>query len=89
MHRYEVLQVGRSKLNIVPNVESELHTWEMLGVVSKKRVSLEIIRLLAELELASFVESKKKKEEPVGGRKTSISRTPPSGVFKPLPMFHL
>ena len=48
-------------MNIVPGeVEIELRTSEMLGVVPKRKsVSLEIIRLLAELELASFVESEK------------------------------
>ena len=52
-----------------------------------KRVSLEIIRLLAELELASFVESEKKKEGP-DEKENVVSQDTLRGVFKPLPMFH-
>ena len=52
-----------------------------------KRVSLEIIRLLAELELASFVESEKKQEGP-DEKENVVSQDTLTRVFKPLPMFH-
>ena len=52
-----------------------------------KRVSLEIIRLLAELELASFVESEKTQEGP-DEKENVVSQDTLTRVFKPRPMFH-
>ena len=76
-------------MNIVPGeVETELRTSEMLGVVPKRKsVSLEIIRLLAELELASFVESEKTQEGP-DEKENDVSQDTLTRVFKSLPMFH-
>ena len=51
-----------------------------------KRVSLEIIRLLAELELASFVESEKTQEGPDEKENVDPQSTP-TRVFKPFPCF--